>query len=666
VRRRPILLAAAAVAAGLTALGTVVAQTPAGGAAGLPRVAPGATNPRPPGSSLPSHPAGQQGTRPRLTSPVVAGPDGVRPAGYEMPLPNMEPVRPAAGTLPPPSVTIDPSPEPKDSAPPAGVDPLPLVPVPPVVPPTAPGIPGIPTIPAIPLPPTDTSPAGAGIPVAPLALPGGDIGLSPASTPVHTPPVATAGLPFRVTQSVTLEAVCPETINFGQEFRYELIVRNGGTAGVAGVRIEDELPAGAKYVGSDPPAELAGDRLVWAVGALEAGAERRIAVRVKPADEGEVTSRATVTYTAAVEARTRVTRPRIAVAVTGSELCRAGEDTIFQIKLSNTGTGPAPRMVLQAQLADGLAHPQGQKIEAELANLPPGESKTVPLKVSAARAGAQWCQVTVAVEGCPDATGRATVNVVEPLLQVAQRGPAKCLVRAEPVYEITLSNPGTAATDPVTVYTVLPEGFEYVQAGDGATYTPNNRAVVWKLPGLTPGGSRTLSLKLRAAAAAEGTLRTIAQAMPEQPAVGTAGAVAVRPAGRTLEAKTETAVQAEGVAAVRFEVTDLEDPVEAGKEAVYEIRVTNQGTGVCTNVQLVAAMGEGTAYAGSSGPTQVKAQGQHLVFDPIPTLAVKGEAVYRVRVKGTAAGESRFRVQLTSDQMRNPVVKEESTRFYKQ
>ncbi len=55
-----------------------------------------------------------------------------------------------------------------------------------------------------------------------------------------------------------------------------------------------------------------------------------------------------------------------------------------------------------------------------------------------------------------------------------------------------------------------------------------------------------------------------------------------------------------------------------------------------------------------------------LVFDPIPTLAVKGEAVYRVKVRGTAAGDLRFRVQLTCDQVRTPVVKEESTRFYKE
>jgi uncharacterized repeat protein (TIGR01451 family) len=452
-----------------------------------------------------------------------------------------------------------------------------------------------------------------------------------------------------------------------QEFRYELIVKNAGTAPVAGVRVEDEIPAGAKYVGSDPPAELSGDHLAWSVGSLDAGAEKRISVRVRPSDEGEVRSRAVVTFSAAVEARTKVTRPRISVAVTGAELSKAGEEVVFQIKVTNSGSGPAQRMVVQAALSEGLSHPQGVKLEMEMANLPPGETRTVPLRVSAAKAGAQWCQVTVAAEGSQDSSAKASVNIVEPLLQITQTGPAKCLVRAEPTYEITLSNPGTAATDPIALYAILPEGFEFVQASDNAAYSAPNRAVVWKLTGLAPSGTRPVTLKLRAAVAGDGSLRTIAQTTPEQLVVGAGGpGVAAKPAGRVLEAKTETAIKAEGVAAVRFEVIDLDDPVEVGKEAVYEIRVMNQGTGACTNVQLVAAMAEGTEYKGSSGPTQVKAQGQHLVFDPIATLAAKGEAVYRVKVRGATAGDLRFRVQLTCDQVRTPVVKEESTRFYKE
>jgi uncharacterized repeat protein (TIGR01451 family) len=223
-------------------------------------------------------------------------------------------------------------------------------------------------------------------------------------------------------------------------------------------------------------------------------------------------------------------------------------------------------------------------------------------------------------------------------------------------------------TEPITLYCVLPESFEFIQANDNGLFVAANRAVVWKLAGLPAGGTKTVSLKLRAVVAGDGLLRTIAQAIPEAPVIGTigAGGPAPRPTGRVLEAKTETSVKAEGVAAIKFEVTDLEDPIEVGKEAVYEIRVTNQGTGACTNVQLVAALAEGTTYTGSSGPTQVKAQGQHLVFDAIPQLSVKSEVVYRVRVKSTVPGDLRFRVQLTCDQVRTPVVKEESTSFYKE
>lgn len=687
MRKRPILLVTGALTAGLAVFGTVCAQTPhgqprpvstgvqppavsvqpfrqpvsagtqpQGGVAPAGGYLPAPTGFQPP--ALRQDPApGQPAVRPRLTNPVMAGPDGVRPAGGLLPPPSMElessppAATPPAGSMPPPSVSIDPPPSAAPVIPPlpAGVTPVP-----------APAEPAD-KKPVLPVPP----PAGAATPT-PLPLlpvPGAD---TPASGPARTLPSA-SGTPTRINQNITIESVCPESVVYGQEFRYEIIIRNTGTTAVNGVRVEDEIPAGTRYLGSEPSAEQSAGRIAWSIGSVEAGAEKRITVRVQPTEEGEVRSRATVSVSTSVEARTRVTRPRVAAAVTGLELCKVGEESLFQIKVTNSGTGPAKRMIVQALLSDGLTHPHGAKLEMELTNLAPGETRTVPLRASASRAGVQWCQVTVAAEGCQDSTARSTTRVVEALLQVAQIGPAKCLVRAEPTYEITLSNPGTATTDPVTLYAVLPEGFDYVQSSDNATYSPANRSVVWKLSGLAAGSTKPVSLKLRAVAACDGVLRTIAQTTPEQPVVGAAaGGAPAKPAGRVLEAKTETAIASEGLAAVRFEVLDLDDPVEVGKEAVYEIRVMNQGTGACTNIQLVAATADGTEYKGSSGPTQVKAQGQHLVFEPIGTLAPKGEVVYRVKVRGMTAGDLRFRVQLTCDQVRTPIVKEESTRFYKQ
>ena len=81
-------------------------------------------------------------------------------------------------------------------------------------------------------------------------------------------------------------------------------------------------------------------------------------------------------------------------------------------------------------------------------------------------------------------------------------------------------------------------------------------------------------------------------------------------------------------------------------------------------------MAEGTEFLGATTGTNqtgaVKAQGQQLSFDAIPSLGVKGEMVYRVRVKGNAAGDLRFRVQLACDQLKSPLVKEESTTFVKE
>ncbi len=582
--------------------------------------------------------------------------------------------------LPPPSLSVEP--DSKYTPPSSGVTPPPLVPIPPapsgVVPTPSPSG-GEPIYPGdkrfVPEPPPFPTPGGNTKPPAllvPLPALGGNIpALSATGSPAA--PVGAANLPSRVSQTVTVDAVCPESVVFNTECRYEIVVRNAGNVAVHNVRVEDEIPVGVKYVGSDPPAELNGDRLVWTIGTMDAkdtSSEKRIVVRVRPTEEGELRSRATVSYTATVEARTKVTRPRVAVTVLCPEVARAGEEPVFKIKVTNSGTGPAQQMVFQAVLTDGLDYRnQGTRLETKLANLPAGESRTVDLPLSALKSGLQSCQVTVTAEGSQEATAKASVNVVEPLLQLAQTGPAKCLVRAEPTYEITLSNPGTASTDVITVHAVLPDGFDFVQASDAGTFNATNRAVSWKLTGLPAGGTKAVGVKLRAGVAGDVVLRTVAVAAPEaQPAgVAPAGGVAVR-AGRVLEAKAETVIKAEGVAALRFDVAGLENPVEVGKEAIYEIRIVNQGTGACTNVQIMAALADGTTFTSSNGPTQGKVTGtpQTLVFEPIATLAVKGETVYRVRVRGAAAGDQRFRVQLTCDQVRTPVVKEESTRFYKE
>jgi hypothetical protein len=94
------------------------------------------------------------------------------------------------------------------------------------------------------------------------------------------------------------------------------------------------------------------------------------------------------------------------------------------------------------------------------------------------------------------------------------------------------------------------------------------------------------------------------------------------------------------------------------------VRIVNQGSCVCTNIQITATAPEGLQPREGSGPSSYRLQGSQLVFDLLPRLATKADAVYRIKVRGVQPGDYRFRVQMTCDQLKAPVVKEESSRVY--
>ena len=661
--------------AGALSLLTVAVAVPV--LAQSPQYYPPTVSPAPPGTFTPTtvRPAHGVNTtvgaptagqnKPRLTQPVVAGADGVRPVSateFDINKPELPKLPAAAGpgappAFFPPAPTV-PQPLPAPSLP--GALPEPKLPLPTVtserplmVAPSV--IPVSPPAPAPALPPTGLQPAPLTAPsFAPL----------PAATVPSTIPIA--GAPAsRVAPNVSVEFEAPETVGVGQSLAYALVVRNTGTVGVSNVRIEEELPTGASFVSSEPVSETNSDgKLSWSYGSLEAGGEKRIKITLKVTEEGEVKSRATVAFAVGVESKVKVTRPKMVLALAGPESARTGEKVPFQIKISNSGTGPAAKVVLQVRFSAGLQHPQGEVIEAELANLAAGASKSLTLEALANKPGQQICSLTVWADGNPPETAKTNVSIVEPQLIAKQTGPARCLVRAEPVYAIELSNPGTATTDPVTTWTVVPEGFEFVAASEGGTFTAATKTVVWKLAGLAANGTKTLTVKLRAVGPTDAVIRTLAQAGAAESA--SPGVALVASKTKTLESKAETPVKAEGVPALRFEVMGSEGVVEVGKEVTYEVKVSNPGTGACTNVQLIVELADSTSATDAKGPTVGRTTGQQILFDPIGTVGVKGEAIYRVKVKGVQAGDMRFRVKMTCDQNRTAVVKEENTRFYKE
>lgn len=485
-------------------------------------------------------------------------------------------------------------------------------------------------------PPNPVVPASASAPAAPPTMP---VPRPPTAQPPQLPPLQTP--------SVVVEKRGPETVNFGQPLVYEIVVRNTGPTAVFDVRVVDEVPAGVRYLGGEPVAEVAGNKLGWAIGVLEPNAERRVRIDLQPPGEGEMRSVATATFTTAVCASTRVVQPRLTVAMRCPETVTAGETVPFQILVSNPGSGSVTNLALRCKLPEGLQHPQGQLVEADMGGLAAGETRTVTLSTVAVAGGRLAPELIATGDGGLEAKTTAAVVVHEAALTVKRSGPARCYLKSEVNFELEVGNPGSAvASNPVLTET-LPAGLDFVSATEGGQYDPATRAVTWRTPAIPAGAKKKFAYRVKAVAIGEQVDKAVIQA------------------DRNIIAKAETSFNVEGIAALMLEVVDLEDPIEVGGELTYEIRVVNQGSCPCTGITIQATIPDGLQPLNGTGPTNYRTQGSQFAFEPLAKLATKADAVYRIKVRGIHPGDYRFKVQMTCDQLRQPVYKEESSRVYK-
>ncbi len=83
-----------------------------------------------------------------------------------------------------------------------------------------------------------------------------------------------------------------------------------------------------------------------------------------------------------------------------------------------------------------------------------------------------------------------------------------------------------------------------------------------------------------------------------------------------------------------------------------------------TNLQVSAMFPQEMKPLEAEGPARYAIDRRTVQFDTIPRLEPKGEATFRVRAKAVSQGDLRVKVQVQTDDMRQPVLKEENTRVY--
>ncbi len=276
--------------------------------------------------------------------------------------------------------------------------------------------------------------------------------------------------------------------------------------------------------------------------------------------------------------------------------------------------------------------------------LQPGESKVHGYRAQAVATGR--CVGLVRVTSAEGATAKSesTVLAQVPVLAVDCSASGEVLAGRPLDVCVTVKNTGDAVEPGALVALAIPQGAVVGTIRDGGVNQEG--AVVWNLPELAPGAAKSVCVTF-----------TVAQPGSVEFRVGAKGRCA-----QPVESRCSTTVA--GIPAILLEVVDVEDPIEVGNQVTYEIRVTNQGSSVGTNLKWVCTLPEGQEFVSGGGPTAVQGEGRTGRAEPLAAIEPKAEVVWRVVVKATQQADARFKVEMTSDQFQRPVEEWEATSQY--
>jgi uncharacterized repeat protein (TIGR01451 family) len=323
-----------------------------------------------------------------------------------------------------------------------------------------------------------------------------------------------------------------------------------------------------------------------------------------------------------------------------------GQPVALKIRLSNPGTGVATGVVLTENVPAELKHAAGPELEFEVGSLRPGESRDLELTLTAAQAGHVVNLLTAQADNNLQTEDRAEFDVLAPALKLGVTGPKRRFLERNATFTVSITNPGTAPAHDVQLAATLPRGMKFVDANNMGQYDAATNTVYWSLEELPP----------------QETGKVTVTAVPQQP-----GEMKLQVRSRAqqgLSDSIEETVSVDGMAAVVFEMSDAQDPIELNGQTTYQIHVINQGSKSAANVRVVALLPAELRPLSAEGPVKHAIDGQRVLFEPLGQLPPKADATFAIKVQAVAAGDIRVRVQVLSDDMRSPITKEEGTRVY--
>ncbi len=450
------------------------------------------------------------------------------------------------------------------------------------------------------------------------------------------------------TTQVVVEKILPKEIQVDREAKFAVKVKNVGSAPVRNLVLRDVLPVGARFVAADVATVVPNARgeFAWPPFELAPCSEKTFEYRIIPTQEGEIGSVATLSFAAEASGRVRCVRPALEVEVVAPPEATLGANIDLNVVVANVGTGAATNVALLETIPEGLRHPSGSVLDHALGTLAPGEKKRVPLTLQCVAPGTTVNNLVVTADGDLRKEIQTEIKILAPKLELSIDGADAPYLERQTTYRLKAANVGDAAAKEVTLVAEIPLGTKFVSANNLGVYKAETRSVYWDLAELPAGAAGEIELTL-----------TPTKIGASRLTFGGTG-----PLGLTAQVAKDVAI--DGLPALSYSVKTSPNPVEIGKEIVYEIQLANRGTKASTNATLQIAAPEALKIVSVDGPTRHSQQNGVFVFDVIREIPAKSAVTYKVKAVCEAVGDCRVRFQLSSDDL-EPLVKEENVRVYR-
>ncbi len=476
----------------------------------------------------------------------------------------------------------------------------------------------------------------------------------PAPAPVKPQPVvksecgvssATNSHPCEGCAVVKLEKNVPAEVAMNTKFDYTIKVMNPTGYMISNVVVTENLANSFKLADTNPKSKADGGKLTFEIGTLEPGQTKTITISGMATSTDCLKSCATVSYVIPTCASVKVVQPALKLTKTAPASVLLCEAIPVKFVVTNTGSGSAGDVKIEDTLPAGLKTVDGKSaIVIDAGTLAAGQSKEFATTLNASKTGKYENKAIASSSTGLKAEASTTTEVRQPVLVISKDGPGQMYLSRPVSYEIKVTNKGDADATNTVLADTIPAGVTGVKASNGGT--ASGSSVIWNIGTLAAGATKTVSISYTPTSA--GTVSN------------TVKATAVCAEGVSASAKTTIS----GIAAVLLEVIDTEDPVEIGGTTTYVITATNQGSAPDTNIKITCTLEDNEQYVSSAGATKGTIAGNTVTFEPLPTLAPKAQATWRVTVKAVKAGDVRFTVIMNTEQLTRPVQETEATHLY--